>query len=270
MGSRSALLISCSEYQDSAFPRLTAPENDVESLGAVLRDPRIGHFENVKVLVNKPAQEVRETVEEFFTTKKRADLALLYFSGHGKTDLNGDLYLATHDTKSNLLESSSIPADYLNKLMDNSKSRRIVLILDCCYSGAFATGRSKGAVGVSVNTKKVFEGTGYGRVVLTASDAVQLAWEGEKIEGIPVCSVFTKFLVQGLSTGAADLSQDGKITVDELYQYVHQQIDKLDSDKPQTPQKWSFRQEGELVIAHNPNLTVSPVLKEIEVSMQSP
>ncbi|MCI5218775.1 MAG: hypothetical protein D3914_06185 [Candidatus Electrothrix sp. LOE2] len=274
MGTRSALLVSSSEFQDSTLAQLTAPQNDVNSFAAVLRDPSIGNFDEVKVLINEPSYSVREEMEEFFSYKKRDDLALIYFSGHGVLDLNGKLYLATPDTKCHVLRSTAIPANYLTEVMDDSRTRRVVLILDCCHSGAFARGGKGSAVGTSVGTGTVFEGMGYGRIVLTASDATQYAWEGEQIQGSSVGSVFTNFLVEGLRTGAADLSKDGKITLDELYDYIYGKIMQQDSNKRQTPGKWSFKQKGELVIAKNPvalpQPKITPLPDELRAAIYNP
>jgi uncharacterized caspase-like protein len=98
--------------------------------------------------------------------------------------------------------------------MDRSFSKRQVLVLDCCHSGAFAHG-AKSAQGVSVGTAEAFEGTGLGRVVLTATDSTQYAWEGDQVIGDAQNSLFTHFLVEGLKTGAADKDADGVVTVDE-------------------------------------------------------
>jgi uncharacterized caspase-like protein len=48
-----------------------------------------------------------------------------------------------------LLTGTAVPASFLTEEMDASRSRRQVLILDCCHSGAFARG-AKGTVGGSV------------------------------------------------------------------------------------------------------------------------
>ena len=66
--------------------------------------------------------------------------------------------------------------------MDRSHSKQLVLILDCCHSGAFGYG-AKGVQGASVGTATAFEGTGRGRVVLTATDSTQYAWEGDQVSG---------------------------------------------------------------------------------------
>ena len=64
--------------------------------------------------------------------------------------------------------------------MTKSRSRRIVLLLDCCFGGAFARGMVHRA-GESVAIKEEFDGQG--RVVLTASRAMEYAFEGDTLEG---------------------------------------------------------------------------------------
>ena len=73
------------------------------------------------------------------------------------------------------LRSTAIKADYIREAMDQSHSKRQVLILDCCNSGAFPQG-TKAEVGGTMGLVTAFQG--YGRYVLTASDATQFAWEG--------------------------------------------------------------------------------------------
>ena len=119
-------------------------------------------------LVNQPSTTVRRAISSFFVGRERNDLLLLYFSGHGIRDDRGQLFLAVKDTEHNLLRGTAIPAGYITEEMDNSRSRQ-VLILDCCHSGAFSQGM-KGAPGAKVGTAAAFEGTGSGRVVLTATD----------------------------------------------------------------------------------------------------
>ena len=81
-GERYALLIASSEYQNESLQRLSAPPADVEALSDVLRRSNLGRFE-VKTLVNQPRAIVELAIQEFFLERKREDLVLLYFSGHG-------------------------------------------------------------------------------------------------------------------------------------------------------------------------------------------
>lgn len=193
---------------------------------------------------------------------------MLYFSGHGVLDDNGQLYLAVKDTERELQSATAIEATFITGIMDRSISRRQVLVLDCCHSGVF--GRSKGMLGASVGTATTFEGKGYGRIVLTASDATQYAWDGDDVLGDAQTSVFTRYLAQGLRTGEADIDADGLITLDELYDYVYE---KVVAETPrQTPAKWSYKQQGTIVIAQNPTPAVQPVElpAELIAAIESP
>jgi uncharacterized caspase-like protein len=245
---RSALIIASYLYKDAELRRLVAPAQDAEALSRVLADPSIGGFE-VKTLLNKPSHKVNQAIETFFADRKREDLILLYFSGHGIKDEAGRLYFATTDTRRQMLRTTAIPATLVHDVMRYSRSRRQVLLLDCCYSGAFGRGMlSKSDKRVGVMER--FEG--HGRIVLTASDSMQYAFEGDKVRGKGVRSVFTRALVHGLKTGEADLDQDGHISLDELYDYVY---DRVVGETPlQKPGMWALDVQGEIIIARNRHL----------------
>ena len=254
---RLALIIANSDYSDSKLSQMEAPKNDAEALKAVLLDEKIGFFDKVEVIPNQRSDQVLNKVERFFTGKNRDDLLLLYFSGHGVLDSHGHLYLATKNTESNLLFSTSVSSNSISELMDRSRSKKQILILDCCYSGAFAR-HSKGSIKRTVGTGPAFEGDGSGRFIMTATDATQYAWVDEKVFGKGGRSRFTHHFINGLKTGKADHTQKGHITIDDLYEYVSEQV-KNDSpeEQPQTPQKWQLKWEGRsLHIAKNPNASV--------------
>lgn len=187
-----------------------------------------------------------EAIEKFFYQKKPDDLIVLYFSGHGLRDEYGALYLAVKNTNRNHLRSTAIKSDFIREIMDHCRSKRQLLILDCCYSGAFSHG-TKAAIDVSIGTANNFEG-GFGRIILTASDSTQFSWEGDKIIGGTNNSLFTHYLVEGLR-GSADIDGDGRITVDNLYDYVYAKV-KL-ATPGQTPSKFSSKQQGEVVLRQN-------------------
>jgi hypothetical protein len=245
-----ALVIGTSEYQDPALARLKAPDADVQELSDLLRHPAIGQFDEVQPLVNASEAATRRAIASFFARARPDDMLLLYFSGHGVLDDKGRLYLAAQDTQRDLPHATAISAAFVTDAMDSSRSRRQVLILDCCHSGAFARGaRSPG--GAKAVTEATFEGLGYGRAVLTATDATQYAWEGEAIMGEADNSVFTHFMIEGLKSGAADTDNDGDVTLEELYNYLYGEVVRI--TPKQTPRKWSYNQQGEFVIARNPH-----------------
>lgn len=246
MSVKFALIIGNTEYIDSGLAQLNAPGRDAEDFAHVLKDPEIGAFDKVDILLNQPEPVIREAIDEFFDQKKPDDLLVLYFSGHGIRDEIGALYLAVRNTNRYRLRSTAVKSDFIREAMDQSRSRRQVLILDCCNSGAFTQGM-KTATGISIGTAPAFEG-GYGRIILTASDSTQFAWEGDKVIGETDNSLFTHFLVQGLK-GEADLDGDGSITVDELYDFAYEKV-RLATPK-QTPSKFSSKQQGEIFLRQN-------------------
>jgi uncharacterized caspase-like protein len=247
MSRRFALVIGNSVYKDATLSKLKTPEADARSLAATLRDPTIGGFDDVQEMINQDEGSVRRAISTFFTEKKPDDMLLLYFSGHGVLDPQGRLFLAVKDTRRDLLKATAIPASFISENMDDCRSKRQVLVLDCCHSGAFARGTKGDAPAI---TQSTFEGSGYGRVVLTASDSTQYALEGDQVIEQASLSLFTHYLLDGLTTGEADIGQDGWITLDEWYDYAY---DRVRSETPQqTPRRWVYNQQGELIIAKNP------------------
>ncbi|MFG1964827.1 caspase family protein [Nonomuraea sp. NPDC049028] len=241
---------------------------DAEALTRVLGDPAIGDFE-VRTLVNEPTPVVTDAIEDFFADRDPDDLLLLHFSGHGVKDDSGDLYFATSSTKLNRLAATAVPADFVNRGMSRSRCRRIVLLLDCCYAGAFARGAMPRA-GFSMHVEDQFGGRG--RVVITASNALEYAFDGLDLadDRQPAPSVFTGVLVQGLETGEADLNQDGYVGINELYDFVYERVRTI--TPKQTPGKWTFDVQGDLVVARRarPVERPSELPAELREALQNP
>jgi len=255
VGRRLALLIATYDYQDTGLRQLTAPAHDAEAFAAVLRDPAIAGFE-VTTLVNEPHHVVGEAIGDFYRDRRRDDLTLLYFTGHGLKDDDGRLYLAMTNTRRDSLLFTALSAEQVDQAMEGCVSRQKVLVLDCCYSGAFPAGRVAKADDTAVHALERFHGRG--RTVLTASDATQYSFEGNQPHGQAAQSVFTRYLVEGLRDGSADLDGDGNITLDELYSYVH---DRVVDEMPQQRPKKQDNVEGRTVIARNINWRLPAYLR---------
>lgn len=254
MGRRVALLIATYQYHDAGLRQLTAPAHDAESFAAVLQDPDIAGFE-VTTLINEPHHRVGEAIGDFYRDRRRDDLTLLYFTGHGLKDDDGRLYLAMANTRRESLLFTSLSAEQIDQAMSGCPSRRQVLVLDCCYSGAFPAGRLAKA-DTEVHALEHFQGRG--RTVLTASDATQYSFEGNELHGEAAQSVFTRYLVAGLRDGSADLDGDGDIALDELYSYVY---DRVVDEMPQQRPKKQDNVEGRTIIARNINWSLPAYLR---------
>jgi uncharacterized caspase-like protein len=217
-----ALLIGVGEYlPSSGLQNLAAAAQDVAAMQDVLVQPEIGGFAeaDVTVLLNPEPQGMREALERLFAGRKADDLVLLYFSGHGVVDDFGTFHLTTARTDKGLLHSTAIPAGFVHGLMEGRGSKRQVVILDCCFSGAFA--QDMKAKGEAVDLQPQLGGKG--RAVLTSSSATEYSFEQKE----SVLSVYTQYVVEGLRTGIADGDGDGWISVDELHEFVQGKVQEV-------------------------------------------
>jgi uncharacterized caspase-like protein len=220
---KSALLIGMSEYQPGLNP-LPGAVRDMEAMQRVLQHPDMGGFDEIKTLANPDVQQMQEAIEALFSNSVKEDLTLLFFSGHGIKDDRGRLYFATPLTRKNsngdLVKATAVPAGFVQDIMSQSRCNRQVVILDCCFSGAFAEGMTAKDDGV-VDVQSQLGGEG--RAVLTSSTSTQYSFEQQGAE----LSVYTRFIVEGIETGIADTDNDGFIAVDELHDYARKKVQDM-------------------------------------------
>ena len=229
---------------NAAFPRdphglatLDGPLADIRALRQALIDPEVGLFApgDVDALPDCGVQQLRERLDEFFSSAVREEVLLLYYSGHGELDIRGTLHLCAHDTKSGSLSSTALRATEITTMVDGSAAATIIIMLDCCHSGAFKGGDL--AIPIA----------GKGRYVLTSNRSTQLARIAAQ-PGQP--SPFTGLLVHGLRHAAAK----GHLTVTELYKQVHGWMTTRATLAPQL----RIVGEGEVIIARRGNLPLPP------------
>jgi Caspase domain len=245
MSARRALIVATGAYRDEKFRELRAPAADADRLVRVLRDPAVGDFE-VETALDEEESVLRRRISRFFVKSERDDVLLLHVSGHGVKDAHGGLYLAATDTEIDLLDATALSARWLDEQISRSPSRRKLLLLDCCFSGKFpfnATARA----GDTIDVHERFQGRG--RAVITASNAMEYAYEGDELSGEGQPSYFTAALVEALETGEADRDQDQWISVDELYDFIFDRVKDRSSAK-QTPTK-QIALEGALYVARS-------------------
>jgi tRNA A-37 threonylcarbamoyl transferase component Bud32 len=255
-GARTALVVATSEYSDAQLGALRAPAHDAEDLVSVLGDPDLGGFTVIEVR-NAGVHSLRVAIDEYLATRVRDETALVYLSCHGVLTARRRLYFAAADTKTDRLPATALDSRWLNECLDDCRARRQVVILDCCFSGAFAL--AKGPEDVDLENRfGEAEQQGRGRVVLTASRATEYSFEGAvRTQREAGGSVFTAALLDGLRTGNADGDHDGLISVADAYSYAYTMV--RESGTAQTPQKWVFGGEGHEVI-----LTRSPLGRSVE------
>ena len=145
-GHREALIIAAGRFQDAELAGLRSPSRDAAELAEVLSDRRIGEF-NARVLLDKPGHLLSEEIDGFFARRHADDLLVLYVSCHGVKDASGRLNFAVSTTKLDRLASTGISADFVYEQIERCEARKVLLLLDCCYSGAYFKGHQPKAAG---------------------------------------------------------------------------------------------------------------------------
>ncbi|WIY02652.1 caspase family protein [Amycolatopsis mongoliensis] len=253
-GRRRALIVANGEYDNAGLQRLGSPAADADALAEVLSDRAISDFE-VQVVRNETAHVVQAEIEDLCAEGRSDDVLLMHFSCHGLKDDSGGLYFAARNTRPDRLRSTAVPAQFVQQCLRQSRSRSVVLLLDCCYGGAFGQGVAVRASG-DANVLDSFRG-GRGRAVITASNSIEYAFEGARLaEGEPAQpSVFTSALVEGLRTGEADRDEDGWIALGELYEYLFDRV--RERNPKQTPSR-DIEMQGELYLAKSRRRRIKP------------
>jgi len=219
MGKRLALVVGISEYGEGLEP-LPGSLLDVQAMQDVLQNPDCGAFE-VQPLENCDRTTLETTIEQFFRGRTAEDVLLLYFSGHGDLGSGGilhqQLHFCTRDTykqQGRLVESRALSASFLKRQMEMSRSQQIVVILDCCYSGAIADLLKKGDGDIDFGELKA-----RGRVILASSSATQVALQAK--DGL---SLYTRYLIEGMN-GAAYPGQGEWIAARSLHEYAERRFE---------------------------------------------
>ncbi|MFE2614197.1 type VII secretion protein EccCb [Micromonospora chalcea] len=229
MGQRLALLIANDRYIDDSLADLYAPREEARDLQSLLADANIGAFDRTVLLENESKSSVERTMETMLRSAGPEDLFLLYFSGHGvRRGKRGRLYLAVANTEVVCLSSTSISASFVHELLDESEAASSVILLDCCYSGAFDHAKSPVDLNLDGELK-----AGDGRYVITATNSIERAVDGQPATAATprLRSAFTETVIEGLSTGAADLTGRGRITPEDLWRYVQLELPKRTTEQ---------------------------------------
>jgi hypothetical protein len=243
LGPRDALVIATSSYADSRLSQLRSPVKDAGDLATALADPAIGGFK-VTTLIDQTESRIRRGIAAFLAGRRPDETVLVYLSCHGIQDARGRLLFAATDTETNYPHASAVRAAELLDELDECAALRQILILDCCFSGSFND--NKGGRKGEFDLERQLRGHSRGREVLTASRGFEYSFEGEPLDGAVTGSFFTTGLVQGLRTGRADTDKNGRITVEEAYEYAFAYVRAALA--PQTPQRWLFSGEGTKIV----------------------
>lgn len=131
---RVALVVGNSGYQN--VPRLANPANDAALIAAMLRN---AGFDSVDSRSDLKAADLRRALREFGNASRNADVAVIYYAGHG-VELDNVNYLIPVDT---VLETDTdiydetTPLERVLVAVEPAKRLRLV-ILDACRDNPFS------------------------------------------------------------------------------------------------------------------------------------
>jgi len=201
---RRALLIGINDY---AYSKLNGCVHDAVKMKDILsyNEDNTRNFDcqlltSETTFVNR--QILKQKIKDLF--EHEADVAFLYFSGHGSLEAKG---LGGHLISQE--ETDGVPMAEVLAMANASigKIKEIVIILDCCHSGAMGNN-----VLSDSNQSSLREGIS----ILTASRTSEYAME------VGGAGVFTTLIHDALNGGAADAL--GNVTAASIYGYADQAL----------------------------------------------
>lgn len=177
-------------------------QNDARRLKDALID--VGGFsnENVSLMAGATADSVRSALARMREAMGPGhhERLIIFVSSHSA---DGMLHLA----------GTKLPLQELVDFMKAAPVQVGLLVIDACQSGRMT--RLKGLKASDLPVTRIDASGVEGRVLISASGVDEYAQESDALGG----SYFTHYFVVGLR-GAADVSGDGKVTLDEVYSWA--------------------------------------------------
>jgi len=217
-----ALIVGISNYKNlDAKRQLRFAESDAQSMYRLLISKEAGAFppENVHILTGAKAtlQNIKYELETWLpSVAQPSDRVIVFFAGHGLVD-KGRGYLAPYEVDPNKVESTAYSMNTVGEVMATRiKSRWKVLLADACHSAK-----------VNVETTNEGLGDAFSKMpanflTLTATTEREASHEDSALS--TGFGLFTYFLEQAWTGNADNDPCDGRITADELVEYVRTNV----------------------------------------------
>ena len=204
----------------------------IEDVNAMEKAFSNQNFSEVVRFPDKTKAEIIAKMEELFKSSSESDVNYLYLTCHGGED--GTIAIGSDKTSFSGWELASILKQYKGKF---------VVMLDCCYSGTIIDVGKSDEKAVSNSEERFDEQAflaGFSTGDLASKNGEMLdskflvlcaSWKGEKsYSAVGVGSLATRYWAMGtgwdslqnrMISPMADTNTNGKITLEELYQYSY-------------------------------------------------
>ncbi len=231
-----AVVIGIGRYDHVTIPTLKYAVADADAMYKVLTETAGFKKDNVLLLTDRTERKptlrnIKYALGTFLArAAQKDDTVIVYFAGHGAPEVDQRglerdglaKYLIPSDADPDDLFSSALPMDDLQTIFGRIEAERVVMFLDACYSGAaggrtFASKKTRSAAVDDLFLERLTRSKG--RAIVTASRPAEVSIELPELGH----GIFTYYLAEGLR-GAGDLNRDGIVSLQELYEYVEQQV----------------------------------------------
>jgi len=230
-----ALVVGVGQYENlESSKQLQFPETDAESIYRILINHEGGSFpaENVHLLKGRQAtrENIRRELEVWLpSVATPADRVIVYFAGHGLVK-DGRGYLAPWDVDPDHPDTTGYSMATLGEVLASKvKARWKVLLTDACHSGKI------NAETTNETLDRQFSSLPTNFLTLTATTEREQSYEDPALS--TGFGFFTYFLVQAWKGNADNDPCDGRVTADELIEYVRSNVRRYAKDRgvTQTP-----------------------------------
>lgn len=197
---KKALLIGINNYPNGN--ELTGCVEDIKSLKSVIERNSDGKVNfSVRLMSDEQSSEnAMDAIKELFNDT--SDMAMLYFSGHGFINDTGAEIVFPDNIRTTGSYYKGIQMKDIMDVVNASKVRNKIVILDCCHSGNMG--------------KYKLEETG--SLLSTGVSILTACREDEYAMEMGGHGIFTEQLCEALRGGAADFL--GNITMGGVYAYI--------------------------------------------------
>ena len=251
-----ALVVGINRY-GRGIAGLSSAVNDARAIATALREQ---HGYSVDLLVDDEAS--REAILAQLT-RAAGELDaeqgfLFYFAGHGLAMGDGNQgpqgYLLPQDAQAGD-ETGWLSMQALRTALEALPCRHMLVVLDCCFAGAFRWSSTRDAILVGhplfdSQLARYLQGDAW--QALTSASHVERAAdslpgrhntrdEGSEQGHSPFADAFLKGLSGGADSARKGFEPDGVITVTELYQYVFESLVPPGAQSMQTPGLWPLK-----------------------------
>jgi replicative superfamily II helicase len=206
------LFIGIDRHASQGINWLSCAKRDAIALHALFADTLGG-----ETVLLTDHEATRAAIETHFTRLSECsadDMVVITFSGHGSESHE----LVTYDADPADLSRTAIPLDQLADWFSRIPARRLVCVLDCCFSGGIGAKVLKIDAqprSLSSTDALLIQLSGEGRLILTASLPTEEAWESAKVGH----GLLTYHLLQALQ-GAEEVRTGSKIGLYRLLEFV--------------------------------------------------